>query len=138
MSQEKLKGLIQNYNSLNLQLKSLEKDTKEAKKQLIEELESNGLNEYKDEDYKVTYKASERSSVNEEKLIALIKWLADKATTSEESKEILDAIIKVEKVDENHLENLIFAGIITPEQLEPAYESKEVWTLRVSKNRGKK
>ena len=101
MSQEKLKGLIQNYNSLNLQLKSLEKDTKEAKKQLIEVLESNGLNEYKDEDYKVTYKASERSSVNEEKLIALIKWLAEKATTSEESKEILDAIIKVERRYEN-------------------------------------
>lgn len=130
-----IKELIQLYAAR----KQAEKEAKDACSAVTTEVKKymtdNGMEEAESGEWKVTYKPSERVSMNEEKLIATLKKLARKEKDKERKAEIRKAIVKVEAIDEQLLESLIYNGVIEADDIQECTESKVTYTLRLSKNK---
>lgn len=120
--------------------KELKSDEKLLKAQLVSTtaelktyFEENDTDEIACNEDLVTYKKSVRSKVNEEKLMECIKKLARNTKDPELKKKIRSCVKKVDTVDEDALETLMYEGTISPNALEPAYESTITRTLRLGK-----
>lgn len=130
---ENLNQLISQYSQSKDKEKEVKAELNKIGTQLKELLSANDIQEYEFGGLKISYKPSEKSTVNEDKLINTIKKLA-RATKDKDIKvKIRAAVIKVEAIDEHHLETLIYDGTVTPEDIAECYESKTTWTLRLGK-----
>ncbi len=96
-------------------------------------LEEENLEEAISNDARVTYKPTVKVTVDEEKLLASIKRLAESTKSEQLKKQLLSSIVTVEKVDEEYLETLIYDGVLSPEDIEDSYTSTESKTLRCYK-----
>lgn len=130
---EILNKLIGQYSQSKDKEKEVKAQLNELGTQLKELLTANELQEYEFGGLKISYKPSEKSTVNEEKLITTIKKLARATKDKDMKAKIKAAVIKVEAIDEHHLETLIYDGTVTPEDIAECYESKVTWTLRLGK-----
>ena len=130
---EILNKLIGQYSQSKDKEKEVKAELNELGTQLKELLTANDLQEYEFGGLKISYKPSEKSTVNEEKLITTIKKLARATKDKDMKAKIKAAVIKVEAIDEHHLETLIYDGTVTPEDIAECYESKVTWTLRLGK-----
>lgn len=130
---EILNKLIGKYSQSKDKEKEVKAELNELGTQLKELLTANDLQEYEFGGLKISYKPSEKSTVNEEKLITTIKKLARATKDKDMKAKIKAAVIKVEAIDEHHLETLIYDGTVTPEDIAECYESKVTWTLRLGK-----
>lgn len=130
---EILNKLITSYSQSKQKEKEVKDELGKLGQQLKDILTENNLEEYQFGGLKISYKPSERSTVNEEKLIATIKKLARGTKDAEMKAKIRAAVIKVEAIDEHHLETLIYDGTVAPEDIAECYESKTTWTLRLGK-----
>ena len=107
------------------------KRAKEKEKQLTEQvkilLDEEGITKDTIGDIKVTYTTCTKSSMNEDKLLAIVKQLA------QEQPELLSCIETKEVINENTLEELMYQGFITPGDIQAAYEEKQYKTLKLKK-----
>lgn len=133
MSKENLKLLIPEYSQAKDDEKLIKGNLTKLGDQIKEILQANSLEEFEYGGLKISYKSSEKSSINEEKLIGVIKKLARKTKDSDKKLRIRDCIVKVEAIDERQLETLMYDGTVTPEDIAECYESKITWTLRLGK-----
>lgn len=127
------KETVQQYFDLKAKEKELKAEIDFAGGEIKKYLTENKLEEFDADGVKVTYKGSERSSINEEKLIKTIKKIANNTDDKEVKKVIKSCIKKVETIDEPTLETLIYNNVIDSSDLECCYESKMIYTLRVQK-----
>ena len=107
------------------------KRVKEKEKQLTEQvkilLDEEGITKDTIGDIKVTYTTCTKSSMNEDKLLTIVKQLA------QEQPELLKCIETKEVINEGVLEELIYNGFITVEDIQPAYEETQYKTLKLKK-----
>lgn len=107
------------------------KRAKEQEKQLTDQvkilLDEQGITKDTIGDIKVTYTTCTKSSMNEDKLLAIVKQLA------QEQPELLSCIETKEVINENTLEELMYQGFITPGDIQAAYEEKQYKTLKLKK-----
>lgn len=129
---------LKEYSQLKEQEKELKAKLAAASGEIKSYLEKEEKEEYCYDGIKITYKPTEKVSMNEEKLILTLKKLARTTKDLELRKVIKSSIKKVEAVDENVLEELIYNGTIDSSQLEECYESKISYTLRLTQPKNKK
>ena len=107
------------------------KQAKEQEKNVTEELklilDQEGISKGTIDGIKVNYTTCTKSSINEDKLLAIIKQLA------QEQPELLSCIETKEVINENTLEELMYQGFITPGDIQAAYEEKQYKTLKLKK-----
>ena len=107
------------------------KQAKEQEKNVTEELklilDEEGISKGTIDGIKVNYTTCTKSSINEDKLLAIIKQLA------QEQPELLSCIETKEVINENTLEELMYQGFITPGDIQAAYEEKQYKTLKLKK-----
>ena len=107
------------------------KRVKEKEKQLTDQvkvlLDEEGITKDTIGDIKVTYTTCTKSSMNEDKLLAIVKQLA------QEQPEVLKCIETKEVINEGVLEELIYNGFITVDDIQPAYEEKQYKTLKLKR-----
>ncbi len=107
------------------------KQAKEQEKNVTEELklilDQEGISKGTIDGIKVNYTTCTKSSINEDKLLAIVKQLA------QEQPELLSCIETKEVINENTLEELMYQGFITPGDIQAAYEEKQYKTLKLKK-----
>ncbi len=107
------------------------KQAKEQEKNVTEELklilDQEGITKDTIDGIKVNYTTCTKSSINEDKLLAIVKQLA------QEQPELLSCIETKEVINENTLEELMYQGFITPGDIQAAYEEKQYKTLKLKK-----
>lgn len=107
------------------------KQAKEEEKNITEELklilDQEGISKDTIDGIKVNYTTCTKSSINEDKLLAIVKQLA------QEQPELLSCIETKEVINENTLEELMYQGFITPGDIQAAYEEKQYKTLKLKK-----
>ena len=107
------------------------KQAKEEEKNVTEELklilDQEGITKDIIDGIKVNYTTCTKSSINEDKLLAIVKQLA------QEQPELLSCIETKEVINENTLEDLMYQGFITAGDIQPAYEEKQYKTLKLKK-----
>lgn len=107
------------------------KQAKEEEKNVTEELklilDEEGISKDTIDGIKVNYTTCIKSSINEDKLLAIVKQLA------QEQPELLSCIETKEVINENTLEELMYQGFITPGDIQAAYEEKQYKTLKLKK-----
>ena len=107
------------------------KQAKEQEKNVTEELklilDQEGISKDTINGIKVNYTTCTKSSINEDKLLAIVKQLA------QEQPELLSCIETKEVINENTLEELMYQGFITPGDIQAAYEEKQYKTLKLKK-----
>ena len=119
--------LLQELASVKEQLKRFKDKEAELNKQVKQELDSQGIEKGVYNGIKVTYTTCTKSSINEDKLLAIVKQLA------QEQPELLSCIETKEVINENTLEELMYQGFITPGDIQAAYEEKQYKTLKLKK-----
>ena len=114
-----------------VEAKELLKQAKEQEKNVTEELklilDEEGISKDTIDGIKVNYTTCTKSSINEDKLLAIVKQLA------QEQPELLSCIETKEVINENTLEELMYQGFITPGDIQAAYEEKQYKTLKLKK-----
>lgn len=107
------------------------KQAKEQEKNVTEELklilDQEGISKDTIDGIKVNYTTCTKSSINEDKLLVIVKQLA------QEQPELLSCIETKEVINENTLEELMYQGFITPGDIQAAYEEKQYKTLKLKK-----
>ena len=107
------------------------KQAKEEEKNVTEELklilDQEGISKDTIDGIKVNYTTCTKSSINEDKLLAIVKQLA------QEQPELLSCIETKEVINENTLEDLMYQGLLTPGDIQAAYEEKQYKTLKLKK-----
>ena len=107
------------------------KQAKEEEKNVTEELklilDQEGISKDTIDGIKVNYTTCTKSSINEDKLLAIVKQLA------QEQPELLSCIETKEVINENTLEELMYQGFITPGDIQAAYQEKQYKTLKLKK-----
>ena len=107
------------------------KQAKEEEKNVTDELklilDEEGISKGTIDGIKVNYTTCTKSSINEDKLLAIVKQLA------QEQPELLSCIETKEVINENTLEELMYQGFITPGDIQAAYEEKQYKTLKLKK-----
>lgn len=107
------------------------KQAKEEEKNVTEELklilDEEGISKDTIDGIKVNYTTCTKSSINEDKLLVIVKQLA------QEQPELLSCIETKEVINENTLEELMYQGFITPGDIQAAYEEKQYKTLKLKK-----
>ena len=107
------------------------KQAKDEEKNVTEELklilDEEGISKDTIDGIKVNYTTCTKSSINEDKLLAIVKQLA------QEQPELLSCIETKEVINENTLEELMYQGFITPGDIQAAYEEKQYKTLKLKK-----
>ena len=107
------------------------KQAKDEEKNVTEELklilDQEGISKDTIDGIKVNYTTCTKSSINEDKLLAIVKQLA------QEQPELLSCIETKEVINENTLEDLMYQGFITPGDIQAAYEEKQYKTLKLKK-----
>ena len=107
------------------------KRAKEKEKQLTQQvkilLDEEGITKDTIGDIKVTYTTCTKSSINEDKLLTIVKQLA------QEQPDLLSCIETKEVINEGVLEELIYNGFITVDDIQPAYEETQYKTLKLKR-----
>ena len=132
-----LDELIESYGSHNSDFGSLKKVCDAEKEQIKSSMKSQGLSERTAGGYRVTYSVSERESVNEEKMLQILKddWV------NRYGEAVPCPYIKTrEFVDMENLESVLYANELpksTMLELDSCVTTSEVVTLRCSKAKKK-
>ena len=129
--QENFEKVIERYAEEKQQMKLLEESAKEKNVFIKNKIQELDTDLYQTDKYKVSIQHSNRISMDEEKLIGIIK-----ENIPEDKR---NGVIKTkEYVDFDILENLVYNSIIAAEKLEPAQIIKVTDSLFVKPVKTKK
>nr|DAJ98051.1 MAG TPA: hypothetical protein [Caudoviricetes sp.] len=113
------------------EIKDINKKNKEIENNLIKDtktmLDEQGITKGEYGGIKVSYTTNTKSELDDDTLIQILLNMA------QEKPEIMDCLIKTYTVDEDKLEELMYGGIISTDDIAPAYREKQYKTLRVKK-----
>lgn len=113
------------------EIKELNKKNKEIENNLIKDtktmLDEQGITKGEYDGIKVSYTTNTKSELDDDTLIQILLNMA------QEKPEIMDCLIKTYTVDEDKLEELMYGGLISTDDIAPAYREKQYKTLRVKR-----
>lgn len=113
------------------EIKELNKKNKEIENDLIKStktmLDEQGITKGEYDGIKVSYTTNTKSELDDDTLIQILLNMA------QEKPEIMDCLIKTYTVDEDKLEELMYGGLISTDDIAPAYREKQYKTLRVKR-----
>lgn len=113
------------------EIKELNKKNKEIENDLIKStktmLDEQGITKGEYDGIKVSYTTNTKSELDDDMLIQILLNMA------QEKPEIMDCLIKTYTVDEDKLEELMYGGLISTDDIAPAYREKQYKTLRVKR-----
>lgn len=113
------------------EIKETNKKNKEIENNLIKDtktmLDEQGITKGEYDGIKVTYTTNTKSELDDDMLIQILLNMA------QEKPEIMDCLIKTYTVDEDKLEELMYGGLISTDDITPAYREKQYKTLRVKR-----
>lgn len=112
-------------------IKELNKKNKERENDLIKStkmmLDEQGITKGEYDGIKVSYTANTKSELDDDTLIQILLNMA------QEKPEIMDCLVPTYIIDEDKLEELMYGGIISTDDIAPAYREKQYKTLRVKR-----
>lgn len=113
------------------EIKELNKKNKEIENNLIKDtktmLDEQGITKGEYDGIKVSYTTNTKSELDDDTLIQIL------LNMTQEKPEIMDCLIKTYTVDEDKLEELMYGGLISTDDIAPAYREKQYKTLRVKR-----
>lgn len=113
------------------EIKELNKKNKEIENNLIKStktvLDEQGITKGEYDGIKVSYTTNTKSELDDDTLIQILLNMA------QEKPEIMDCLIPTYTIDEDKLEELMYGGIISTDDIAPAYREKTYKTLRVKR-----
>lgn len=112
-------------------IKELNKKNKERENDLIKStkmmLDEQGITKGEYDGIKVSYTTNTKSELDDDTLIQILLNMA------QEKPEIMDCLVPTYTIDEDKLEELMYGGIISTDDIAPAYREKTYKTLRVKR-----
>lgn len=137
MKEHELKRLIIDTFSAKESAKRLKELEKEYTTKLKGELEARDIEKqtFDDIGYKISYITAIKNTMNEDKLIEVLKNIIAEAhrANSPYLDELSGCIVNKPVVDEDRVYELLNKGILNTEDIQDAYEEKSYKTLRVTK-----
>lgn len=113
------------------EIKELNKKNKERENNLIKStktmLDEQGITKGEYDGIKVSYTTNTKSELDDDTLIQILLNMA------QEKPEIMDCLVPTYTIDEDKLEELMYGGIISTDDIAPAYREKTYKTLRVKR-----
>ena len=113
------------------EIKETNKKNKEIENNLIKDtktmLDEKGITKGEYEGIKVAYTTNTKSELDDKILIEILLNMA------QEKPEIMDCLVQTYTIDEDKLEELMYGGIISADDIAPAYREKQYKTLRVKR-----
>lgn len=113
------------------EIKEVNKKNKELENNLIKDtktiLDEQGITKGEYDGIKVTYTTNTKSELDDDILIQILLNMA------QEKPEIMDCLIPTYVIDEDKLEELMYGGLISTDDIAPAYREKQYKTLRVKR-----
>lgn len=113
------------------EIKELNKKNKERENNLIKStktmLDEQGITKGEYDGIKVSYTTNTKSELDDDTLIQILLNMA------QEKPEIMNCLVPTYTIDEDKLEELMYGGIISTDDIAPAYREKQYKTLRVKK-----
>lgn len=130
-----IEDTIRSFYEKDTAMKSIKKEVEEKKETIKNYFVDNSIEEMQVDDIKCTVSSSERSTFNTDRCLAV---LSNMLINEEIDKSKYDSIVKMQPyVDEDALEKAIYNNEFDPSKLSDCIESKTVYTLRISKKKGK-
>ena len=137
MKDHELRRLIIDTFSAKESAKRLKELEKEYTTKLKGELEARDIEKqtFDDIGYKISYTTAVKNTMNEDKLIEVLKNIIAEAhrANSPYLDELSSCIVNKPVIDENRVYELLNKGILNTEDIQDAYEEKSYKTLRVTK-----
>ena len=113
------------------EIKEINKKNKELENNLIKDtktiLDEQGISKGEYDGIKVSYTTNTKSELDDDILIQILLNMA------QEKPEIMDCLIPTYVIDEDKLEELMYGGLISTDDIAPAYKEKQYKTLRVKR-----
>lgn len=113
------------------EIKEVNKKNKDIENKLIKDtktvLDEQGITKGEYDGIKVSYTANTKSELDDDTLIQILLNMA------QEKPEIMDCLVPTYTIDEDKLEELMYGGIISTDDIAPAYREKTYKTLRVKR-----
>lgn len=113
------------------EIKEINKKNKDMENDLIKDtktiLDEQGISKGEYDGIKVSYTTNTKSELDDDILIQILLNMA------QEKPEIMDCLIPTYVIDEDKLEELMYGGLISTDDIAPAYREKTYKTLRVKK-----
>ena len=113
------------------EIKEINKKNKDMENDLIKDtktiLDEQGITKGEYDGIKVSYTTNTKSELDDDILIQIL------LTMAQEKPEIMDCLIPTYTIDEDKLEELMYGGIISTDDIAPAYREKQYKTLRVKR-----
>ena len=113
------------------EIKEINKKNKDMENDLIKStktiLDEQGISKGEYDGIKVSYTTNTKSELDDDILIQILLNMA------QEKPEIMDCLISTYVIDEDKLEELMYGGLISTDDIAPAYKEKQYKTLRVKK-----
>lgn len=113
------------------EIKELNKKNKERENNLIKStkmmLDEQGITKGEYDGIKVSYTTNTKSELDDDTLIQILLNMA------QEKPEIMDCLVQTYTVDEDKLEELMYGGIISTDDIAPAFKERQYKTLRVKR-----
>lgn len=113
------------------EIKELNKKNKEIENNLIKStknvLDEQGITKGEYDGIKVSYTTNTKSELDNDTLIQIL------LNMTQEKPEIMDCLVPTYTIDEDKLEELMYGGIISTDDIAPAYREKTYKTLRVKR-----
>ena len=113
------------------EIKELNKKNKDIENNLIKDtktiLDEQGITKGEYDGIKVTYTTNTKSELDDDILIQILLNMA------QEKPEIMDCLVPTYVIDEDKLEELMYGGLISTDDIAPAYREKQYKTLRVKR-----
>ena len=128
-----LSKAVQELNSVKTNLKALKTSEKALTEEIKQELAGQGLEAkiLSDINMKVTCKEVTKTEINEDALIKIIGNLID-STSNDDLKDALKSCLLVKTaVDEDKIQELIYKGFISIEDIQPAVIEKSYTRLTI-------
>ena len=128
-----LSKAVQELNSVKTNLKALKTSEKALTEEIKQELAGQGLEAkiLSDINMKVTCKEVTKTEINEDALIKIIGHLID-STSNYDLKDALKSCLLVKTVvDEDKIQELIYKGFISIEDIQPAVIEKSYTRLTI-------
>lgn len=113
------------------EIKEINKKNKDIENKLIKStktmLDEQGITKGEYDGIKVSYTTNTKSELDDDTLIQIL------LNMTQEKPEIMDCLVPTYTIDEDKLEELMYGGIISTDDIAPAYREKQYKTLRVKR-----
>ena len=121
---EVLLSKLAEIKEVNKKNKNIENDLIKSTKTVLDE---QGISKGEYDGIKVSYITNTKSELDGDLLIQILLNMA------QEKPEIMDCLIPTYALDEDKLEELLYSGIISTDDIAPAFKEKQYKTLRVKR-----